>query len=167
MTLHLSGQQMLAEALETRTVHRTRLVDQSGFWGWTKRTVDFFGNEWGQDRRSYQEEHYDVDLSKIREKVRASADASFTGLHEAVASQVKVPLARAVDQFFEAFRGHVEMVRGDLLRGLSDKEEQESQQHRILNGLRDLQQDLPGQRQDAEKLKAEIGGVLAKERVAG
>ena len=167
MALHLSGQQMLAEALETRTVHRTRLVDQSGFWGWTKRTVDFFGNEWGQDRRSYQEEHYDVDLSKIREKVLASADASFKGLHEAVASQVKVPLARAVDQFFVAFRGHVEMVRGDLLRGLSDKEEQESQQLRILNGLRDLQQDLPGQRQDAEKLKAEIGGVLAQERVAG
>ena len=167
MALHLSGQQMLAEALETRTVHRTRLVEQSGFWGWAKRTVDFFGNEWGQDRRSYQEEHYDVDLSKIREKVLASADAAFKGLHEAVASQVKVPLARAVDQFFDAFRGHVEMVRGDLLRGLSDKEEQESQQHRILNGLRDLQQDLPGQRQDAEKLKAEISGVLVQQQVTG
>ena len=33
MALHLSGQQMLAEALETRTVNRTRLVHQSGFWG--------------------------------------------------------------------------------------------------------------------------------------
>jgi hypothetical protein len=59
------------------------------------------------------------------------------------------------------------MVRGDLLRGLSDKEEQESQQHRILNGLRDLQQDLPGQRQDAEKLKAEISGVLVQQQVTG
>ena len=167
MALHLSGQQMLAEALETRTVNRTRLVHQSGFWGGLKRTFDFFGNEWGQDRRSYQEEHYDVDLSKIREKVLASADASFKGLHEAVASQVKVPLARAVDQFFEAFRGHVEVVRGDLLRGLSDKSEEESQQRLILNGLRDLQKDLPGQRQDAEKLKAEISGVLVQQQVTG
>lgn len=167
MALHLSGQQMLAEALETRTVNRTRLVHQSGFWGGVKRTFDFFGNEWGQDRRSYQEEHYDVDLSKIREKVLASADASFKGLHEAVASQVKVPLARAVDQFFEAFRGHVEVVRGDLLRGLSDKSEEDSQQRLILNGLRDLQKDLPGQRQDAEKLKAEISGVLVQQQVTG
>lgn len=167
MALHLSGQQMLAEALETRTVNRTRLVHQSGFWGGLKRTFDFFGNEWGQDRRSYQEEHYDVDLSKIREKVLASADASFKGLHEAVASQVKVPLARAVDQFFEAFRGHVEVVRGDLLRGLSDKSEEDSQQRLILNGLRDLQKDLPGQRQDAEKLKAEISGVLVQQQVTG
>ena len=167
MALHLSGQQMLAEALETRTVNRTRLVHQSGFWGGLKRAVDFFGNEWGQDRRSYQEEHYDVDLSKIREKVLASADASFKGLHEAVASQVKVPLARAVDQFFEAFRGHVEVVRGDLLRGLSDKSEEDSQQRLILNGLRDLQKDLPGQRQDAEKLKAEISGVLVQQQVTG
>ncbi|GAB1434107.1 dynamin family protein [Sphaerotilus sulfidivorans] len=167
MALHLSGQQMLAEALETRTVNRTRLVHQSGFWGGVKRTFDFFGNEWGQDRRSYQEEHYDVDLSKIREKVLASADASFKGLHAAVASQVKAPLARAVDQFFEAFRGHVEVVRGDLLRGLSDKSEEESQQRLILNGLRDLQKDLPGQRQDAEKLKAEISGVLVQQQVTG
>lgn len=167
MALHLSGQQMLAEALETRTVNRTRLVHQSGFWGGLKRTFDFFGNEWGQDRRSYQEEHYDVDLSKIREKVLASADASFKGLHAAVASQVKAPLARAVDQFFEAFRGHVEVVRGDLLRGLSDKSEEESQQRLILNGLRDLQKDLPGQRQDAEKLKAEISGVLVQQQVTG
>ena len=167
MALHLSGQQMLAEALETRTVNRTRLVHQSGFWGGLKRTFDFFGNEWGQDRRSYQEEHYDVDLSKIREKVLASADASFKGLHAAVASQVKAPLARAVDQFFEAFRGHVEVVRGDLLRGLSDKSEEESQQRLILNGLRDLQKDLPGQRQDAEKLKVEISGVLVQQQVTG
>ena len=167
MALHLSGQQMLAEALETRTVNRTRLVHQSGFWGGLKRAVDFFGNEWGQDRRSYQEEHYNVDLSKIREKVLASADASFKGLHAAVASQVKAPLARAVDQFFEAFRGHVEVVRGDLLRGLSDKSEEESQQRLILNGLRDLQKDLPGQRQDAEKLKAEISGVLVQQQVTG
>ena len=167
MALHLSGQQMLAEALETRTVNRTRLVHQSGFWGGLKRTFDFFGNEWGQDRRSYQEEHYDVDLSKIREKVLASADASFKGLHAAVASQVKAPLARAVDQFFEAFRGHVEVVRGDLLRGLSDKSEEDSQQRLILNGLRDLQKDLPGQRQDAEKLKAEISGVLVQQQVTG
>ena len=167
MALHLSGQQMLAEALETRTVNRTRLVHQSGFWGGLKRTFDFFGNEWGQDRRSYQEEHYNVDLSKIREKVLASADASFKGLHAAVASQVKAPLARAVDQFFEAFRGHVEVVRGDLLRGLSDKSEEDSQQRLILNGLRDLQKDLPGQRQDAEKLKAEISGVLVQQQVTG
>ena len=59
------------------------------------------------------------------------------------------------------------MVRGDLLRGLSDKSEEDSQQRLILNGLRDLQKDLPGQRQDAEKLKAEISGVLVQQQVTG
>lgn len=59
----------LEEAVETKTEKLTKLIDQDGAWGATKRFFDFFDNDWGRDEIQYDNQYFELTKEGIDTKI--------------------------------------------------------------------------------------------------
>lgn len=127
---------------EIKKEPKTRKVEQSGAWGWLKRKVDFFDNEWGVDREGYHEErnHFVVDLEKIQTQVVASLENGFKDFVKNMTEHIEQKVMPEINTALGKLSVDLEGYRGNLLQSIQDKNKSQEEQSKIKQVLEHIAQ---------------------------
>lgn len=146
---------------ETKIIPKSRNVEQSGAWGWLKRKVDFFDNDWGFDRSGYDEKshHFIVDLKAIQKRVEAGLNSGFkdfvAGMTEHINKKVMPEINTALGRLSTDLEGY----RGNLLQSIQDKNKSQEEQSKIKQVLERMVQLQKKVHADTLETKAELTAI--------
>ena len=170
ISLDTSVSGILNNAVEEKTKTVTRHRRKSGAWGTVCR---WFGtDDWGWESYSDTEDYYEVDLVKINASCQASVQNLFKAAHSALDEVIYPQLHQGVEEFFRAFRGKIEHIRGDLMSGLQkhslDQEKKASfleESTKMAREASGLEKDCAALNQSTETLRRSEGVSVARGEV--
>lgn len=143
----------MSEGVKTGTKSVTRLRKQKTATGSVKR---FFGGifrqDWGYDEYEDQIEIYRVSLTDLKKRSNDLIKQQASDWAYEVEIEVEQPISRTLTEFFNELEKKVEIVRGDLLQGIADKEKSKDEQAEFLKGLNKMAKTLPGVKEDSGHL---------------
>jgi len=146
----------MSEGVKTGTKNVTRLREQKTVGGGVKR---FFGGmfrqDWGYDEYEDQIEVYKVSLNDLKKRSNTIIKQQASDWAYEVETEVEQPIRKTLADFFGELEKKVEIVRGDLLQGIADKEKSKDEQAEILKGLKKMANALPGVKEDSSHLHAD------------
>lgn len=160
-TIEFSSGEMLADAIQHRTRTVTRQRRQSGTWG--KVCSWFNTSDWGWEDYSVSVEYSEIHLGTVKEMVARRIGESFDGLAERIHGSVKEPVNLATGEFFAAFKGEVQKIRGTLMQSERDQQRDKAEKDRLIEELVVLMQNVPAAREDSEELRRETQHWLSDE----
>ncbi|MBU2964027.1 dynamin family protein [Amphritea sp. 2_MG-2023] len=139
---------------DTKTV--TRLKEQGSAFGGVKRFFgDFFGADWGYDEVKEVIDVYKVSLDDLNTQTQKTIKKQGNNWRYEIEKEVEEPVRAVLGSFFDELEKKVEVVRGDLLQGIHDKEKSQSEQDELLSGLKAIAKNVPGIIEDSEELKGD------------
>ena len=110
----------------------------------------------GTEEYEDTEKRYVIDIPQARTAVMGGIDASFGQLDMLLKAKVEDPLQEATDGLFHAARGHVERIRGDLIRSRRDAELDAGTKQDLVDRLRGFASRGQVIAQDAEGLRGDL-----------
>lgn len=139
ISLELSAQDMIGEALSKRVGTETRLREQSNWKGggakrWLGNIFDQY--DWGYEDVTVAVNHYVVSLPDIKARATQKLKSGLKQLESGFTSQIEEPMTTAIDDFFLEFKSRVEHIRSDLLQSLREKQKSEEDQHKLIDSLK-------------------------------
>ncbi len=148
------GSFSMGEGIHETTKTVTRLREQSGFMGGTKRFFGgLFDTDWGYDEVEEKIDIYKVSLDKLNSQTQQAIEAQGVTWRNEVKTEVEEPIRSLLRHFFDGLQKKVEVVRGDLLQGIDDQEKSEREQTELLKGVKAIAKKVPGIIEDSEGLK--------------
>jgi len=149
---------------DTKTV--TRLKRQDSWTGDVKRFFGgIFDTDWGYDEYETDIDVYKVSLDKLNSQTQETIEENGKDWRYEVKEEVEMPVRSTLKEFFDELERKVEVVRGDLLQGIDDKEKSKNEQAELLNGLRAIAKNVPGMMEDTDELQGDARQNL-QERLA-
>lgn len=141
------------EGVKTDTKNVTRLRRQKTFGSGVKR---FLGGicrqDWGYDEYEDQIEVYKVSLTDLKKQSNKLIKQQANDWAYEVEVEVEQPISKTLTDFFNELEKKVEIVRGDLLQGIADKEKSKDEQGEFLKGLNKMAKSIPGVKEDSGHL---------------
>ena len=159
ISLELSAQDMIGEALLERVGTETRLREQSNWKGggakrWLGNIFDQY--DWGYEDVTVAVNHYVVSLPDIKARATQKLKSGLKQLDSGFTSQIEEPMTTAIDDFFVEFKSRVEHIRSDLLQSLREKQKSEEDQHKLIDSLKKHRKKADRCKIDSRKLKRHI-----------
>lgn len=148
----------------TKTV--TRLRRQDSMAGGVKRFFGgIFDTDWGYDEYETDIDIYKVSLDMLNSQTQKAIEENGKEWRHEIREEVELPIRATLKEFFDELERKVEVVRGDLLQGIDDKEKSKNEQSELLNGLKAIAKNVPGMMEDSDELQGDARQNL-KERLA-
>jgi len=158
LSLSLAAGDALESAIKEKSKTVTRRRRQDGAWG---KVCGFFGtSDWGWEDYEKTERHFEVDIRKVQKSVMEEIKSTFDGLDKSLSGQIEAPLRKEVDEFFDAFKLKVELIRGDLLQSIRDQENSKAEKEALSKRLASLKKNIPSMLDDSCELKADVEPML-------
>jgi GTPase Era involved in 16S rRNA processing len=146
---------------ETKIIPKSRNVEQSGAWGWLKRKVDFFDNDWGFDRSGYDEKshHFIVDLKAIQKRVEAGLNSGFKDFVAGMTEHINKKVMPEINTALGRLSTDLESYRGNLLQSIQDKNKSQEEQSKIKEVLERMVQLQKKVHADTLETKTELTAI--------
>jgi len=150
LSLPLSSQELLADAIEKKQRNVSRRRRSNSAWG---TVCGWFDTEdWGWESYTITKGYYQVDINLVANSINHVVNESFSKLKGAVAEQLQSPLKDAVEAFFKQLRDPINQLSSDLSQSIRDKQSSQEQQLALAKILARLKHHVPGLRGDCEAL---------------
>lgn len=157
--IDIDNQQVLDNMVSEKSRTVTKQRRQSGAWG---TVCGWFGtSDWGWESYNVEEEYFQIDIEKIRNRVLRASSEIFKNTTNVIQQDVIDPVDKSCGEFFCELKSMLEEIRGDLLQGLSDGQRTEKEQEDLARCLADLKQDNSNSENDLQHLKRESEMALS------
>ena len=147
------------ELIEDKSHTVTRRREQSGGWGWLKRTVDVFDNGWGTDDVQDKVSKFEFSKKSLIKSYDSLVTDYTTELKNSVQSDFNKPLEASeaaffaqMDQAFNGIRESMEASRNDQLQSKEEQVQIKSALQELLQLFDDSVDDIRQLKRNAEKL---------------
>ncbi|NWA05400.1 dynamin family protein [Pseudomonas gingeri] len=150
LSLPLSSQELLADAIEKKQRNVPYRRRSSGVWGTICGWFD--SEDWGWESYTTTEGYYQIDINLVANSINHVVNKSFSELKDAVVKLVERPLEAAVDVFFEQLHDLINQLSSDLSQSIRDKQSSQEQQLALAQILVRFKHHVPSLRGDCEAL---------------
>lgn len=155
LNVNIAG--LASEAIHQETKTQTRYRDASGVAAKAKRFFGgLFDKDWGKESYQVKVNEYQVDLQLMQKKVFESVDVFFDQMNSNIQQNIKHPIERSSERFFKSFKETVEHVRGDLLKTLTTKQQDQRVQDELLQKISQIKKNMPDLLASADDLKKNL-----------
>lgn len=155
LNVNIAG--LASDAIHQETKTQTRYRDASGVAAKAKRFFGgLFDKDWGKESYQVKVNEYQVDLQLMQKKVFESVDVFFDQMNSNIQQNIKHPIERSSERFFKSFKETVEHVRGDLLKTLTTKQQDQRVQDELLQKISQIKKNMPDLLVSADDLKKNL-----------
>lgn len=155
LNINIAG--LASDAVHQETKTQTRYRDASGITAKAKRFFGgLFDKDWGKDSYQVKVNEYQVNLQLMQQKVFESVDVFFDQMNGNIQQNIKHPIERSSERFFKSFKDTVEHVRGDLLKTLATKQQDQRVQDELLQKISQIKKNMPDLLTSADDLKKNL-----------
>ncbi|UVO07162.1 dynamin family protein [Pectobacterium polonicum] len=148
----------LNSLLEEKTDRVNRRRRSSGAWG----TVCGWLNtdDWGWEDYSVEVSRSVVNINAIRREVFLQTDTHFGELTDTIETNINQPILQEIELFFGTFKSKVEQLRNTLIQSTEDHKNNQQEQQRLTERLKELNEITPEILRDSKALKEELEPML-------
>lgn len=157
LELNINIASLASESIQHETKTKTRYRDADGITAKAKRFFGgLFDKDWGKESYQVKVDEYQVNLLLMQEKVFENIDSFFDQMNANIQQNIKLPIELSSEHFFKSFKETVEHVRGDLLKTLATKQQDQQIQDELLQKIRLIQKSMPELLADTDELKKNL-----------
>ena len=157
LDLHINIAGLASDSIHQETKTKTRYRDAGGIAAKAKRFFGgLFDTDWGKESYQVKVNEYQVDLQLMQKKVFENVDVFFDQMNSNIQQNIKHPIERSSERFFKSFKETVEHVRGDLLKTLATKQQDQRVQDELLQKISQIKKNMPDLLASADDLKKNL-----------
>ncbi|WP_233964456.1 dynamin family protein [Pectobacterium versatile] len=148
----------LNSLLEEKNDRVNRRHRTSGVWGTVCGWLDT--DDWGWEEYSVDVSRSVVNINSIRKEVFFQTDTHFEELTAMIETNINQPILQEIELFFGTFKSKVEQLRNTLIQSTEDHKNDQQEQQRLTERLKELNEITPEIIRDSKALKEELEPML-------
>lgn len=159
ISLVFSADEILENIISEETATKIGRRRTNGLWGKICRICN--SDDWGYEDFKYSEQHFEIDINKVKSSIIKGINNTFSRLEKSVATSIQGPLNSQITKFFNDLKSTMEQIRGDLMQSIDDQKHSKSEQDGLAKRLAALKKNIPQIQKDSCGLKADVQPLLS------
>ncbi|CBL44930.1 Conserved hypothetical protein [gamma proteobacterium HdN1] len=158
LKFNVSAASLMREAINEKSRSVTRRRRKDSVWGGICR---FFNtDDWGWESYESEEKIYVLDIQKLNKEILEKMTTVFEKFDDVINTDIKSDIESVTGEFFNYFRGKIEQIREDRIRGLNERQKSKDEQADLIKTLKELGKPIPKVLSDAKELEEDVNNFL-------
>ena len=117
--------------ISEKKLSRKEYKKQKGFFGWLKRNIDFFGQDWGVDEIETIDDYFVLNKEKLEQDLKVSIGQAKQSIRNQVGKNIMQPVQDSSREFFKEVHRSFSQVQQILQDGLNDQKREKAEAEKL------------------------------------